>query len=106
MDATAIMNASAAGRNAMSATGIEPTGDRTKMRKAAQEFEAQFLGQMFQLAMKDAPVDEVFGGGPGERMFRDLLTNSWADETSRSGGVGIADAVMESLIRIQGELAK
>lgn len=123
MDAISIIDAHGAGRQAgfsgrMAAAragtqgSLEVTGgaqalhvdpnDRAGARKAAEAFEAQFLGQMFQLAMKDMPIDEVFGGGPGERVFRDMLTNAWAESAVKAGGVGIADSVMRTLIAAQG----
>ena len=103
MDALSLMEAHSAGRKTALTAPTAPPGDRGEMRKAAEAFEAQFLGHMFQLAMKDAPVDEVFGGGPGERMFRELLTDAWAESAVRSGGVGIADAVMRTMIQTQAE---
>lgn len=75
--------------------------DVAAAERVAKEFEAQFLGQMFQLSMQDMPVDEVFGGGPGEKMFRGMLTNEWAEKATNSGGIGIADAVMTHILRLQ-----
>lgn len=103
MDALAIKSAAASGPRMdlsaqASATGMDPTA----ARKAAEDFEAQFLGHMFQLAMKDTPVDEVFGGGAGERVFRELMVDEWAKSAARQGGAGIADAVMKTLIQAQG----
>lgn len=103
MDSGSILSASTAGRNA--AKSIEPRSlsglDVAAAARVAEEFEAQFLGQMFQMAMDEMPVDEVFGGGPGEKMFRGMLTNEWADKASKAGGVGISDAVMTHILRIQ-----
>lgn len=103
MDAQSIMNAAGAGRSGVVAPPRPTAPTDAAAREAAEEFAAQFLGQMFQLAMQDMPVDEVFGGGPGEKMFRGMLTDAWADSAVKSGGVGIADAVMRQIIQIQGE---
>lgn len=105
MDAIALKDAAASGaglRAPSLVAGRNGHIDMAATRQAANAFEAQFLGQMFQLAMKDLPVDDMFGGGAGERVFRDLLTEEWAESTVRSGGVGIADAVMRTLIEAQG----
>ena len=83
------------------ASGNAAVPNLAAVRKVAQDFEAQFLGQMFQLAMQDVPVDEVFGGGPGEKMFRGMLTDAWAKEASKAGGVGLSDAIMNEIIRMQ-----
>lgn len=101
MDGIAMMDAVSGGRTIHRPTA--PAGDVGKAREAAEAFEAQVLGQMFQLVMKDMPIDDVFGGGPGERIFRDMLTNTWAEETVRAGGIGIADAVTRTLLEAQGE---
>lgn len=101
MDGIRMMDAVAGGRTVQRPTA--PAGDVAKTREAAEAFEAQVLGQMFQLVMKDMPIDDVFGGGPGERVFRDMLTNAWAEETVRAGGVGIADSVTRTLLEAQGE---
>lgn len=100
MDVIATRDAATAGAG-LTAPHLAGRG-RSEAREAAEAFEAQFLGHMFQLAMKDLPVNDVFGGGPGERVFRDLLTDEWAKSAARNGGVGIADAVMRTLIDSQG----
>ena len=100
MDVLSRIDAAAAGRSG--ALGDLPmSGGPAAMREAAQAFEAQFLGQMFHFAMRDVPVDAVFGGGPGERVFRDMLTDAWAEETVRAGGIGVADAVLRTLVEAQ-----
>jgi len=105
MDVLSIMDAHGAGRKPAKPQ-FAAHGDEAAMRKAAEDFEAQFLAQMFQLAMKDSPVNELFGGGPGEKMFRELLTDEWAANAARSGGVGIADAVLRTLVDIQAETSQ
>ena len=101
MDILAVKNAAqAGGANALRAP-VATGGGSASARKTAEAFEAQFLGQMFQLAMRDQPVDSVFGGGAGERMFRDLLTDAWAEDTAKSGVLGISDAVMKTIIAAQ-----
>ena len=100
MDALSRIDAATASR-ARPLGDLPTTGGQSAMREAAQAFETQFLGQMFQLAMRDAPVDAVFGGGPGERVFRDMLTDAWAEETVRAGGIGVADSVMRTLMDAQ-----
>ena len=106
MDIFAIKDAAGANRPSVSPALSIPRGNGAEMRKAAEAFEAQFLGQMFQLSMRDMPVDDVFGGGPGERMFKDFLTDAWAENASKSNQVGIADAVMKTLIEAQGAAQK
>lgn len=78
------------------------TGKFEEARKAAQAFEAQFLGQMFQLVTEAMPVDPVFGGGEGEKMFRSMMTEQWAQSAAERGATGLGDSVMRELINQQG----
>jgi len=70
-------------------------------RKVAQEFEASFLttyiGQMF----SGLDTDGVFGGGYGEKVYRDMMTEQYAKSTAASGGIGIADQVYSEILRMQ-----
>lgn len=68
--------------------------------RTAREFEAVFLTEM----LKHAGVGrmtESFNGGPGEAAFTDMLTREYAREISRSGGIGLADKVMEAIRRTE-----
>ena len=71
-------------------------------RKTAQEFEAVFLGQMTQLMMESVQLGDEFSGGHGEEMFRGVMAEKLGAEMARSGGVGLAPAVMAQIIRLQG----
>jgi peptidoglycan hydrolase FlgJ len=68
----------------------------------AREFEAVFLGQMTKLMMESVDVGDQFSGGHGEEMFRGVLAEKLGQEIAQRGGVGIAPAVMEQMIKMQG----
>ena len=70
--------------------------------RTAREFEAVFLGQMTQLMMESAPADGEFSGGHGEQMFRGVLAEKLGAAIAARGGVGIAPAVMDQIIALQG----
>lgn len=74
---------------------------RTKLHKAAQDFEANFVSQMFSQMFESVPIDETFGGGRGEEMFRSLLVNEYGKQVASRGGLGIADSVYRELLRAQ-----
>lgn len=77
-------------------------GDRRQeIRKVAESFEAMFLNEMFGQMWASVPVDETFGGGHAEEVFRGVLVDEYGKLTARSGGLGIADAVERELIRMQ-----
>ncbi|MEA1014148.1 rod-binding protein [Sphingosinicella sp. LY1275] len=68
----------------------------------AREFEAVFLGQMAKIMMETVEIGDQFSGGHGEEMFRGVLAEKLGAEMARAGGVGIAPAVMEQIIKMQG----
>lgn len=74
-----------------------------QIRKSAKEFEEMFIGQMLQPMFQNLETDGMFGGGDGEQMFRSMLVDEYGKIMARSGGVGIADAVMRSMLKAQGE---
>ena len=76
--------------------------------KVAREFEAAFLGQMLQPMFTNIDAASPFGGGAAEQTFRPMLINEFANALSAKGGVGVADAVLREMVRIQmaqGEIA-
>ena len=69
--------------------------------KTAREFEAVFLGQMTQLMMESAGSDGEFSGGHGEEMFRGVLAEKMGTAIAERGGIGLAPAVMDQIIKLQ-----
>jgi peptidoglycan hydrolase FlgJ len=74
---------------------------REHIAKAAKNFEASFLaimmGQMFQ-----GVGEGEFSGGQGEAMFKSFLMDAFAQQMTRSGGVGVSDAVQREMLKLQG----
>ncbi|MBP3127957.1 chemotactic signal-response protein chel [Thalassospira sp. ER-Se-21-Dark] len=70
-------------------------------RKAGEEFESMFLGQMLSHMFAGLETNEMFGGGHGETMMRSMLVDEYAKEMSRAGGIGIADAVTREILKVQ-----
>ncbi len=86
-------------RNHPAAPASRPAADTqadAAMRKAAQSFEASFLGEM----LKYTGLNEMpsgFGGGAGEEAFGSFLTEEYARLLTEHGGIGIAERVFEIL---------
>jgi flagellar protein FlgJ len=80
--------------------------DEAALRRAAQAFEAQALGQLLKpiFATVDSPRGP-FGGGAAEEQWRPMLVDAYAGAVSRAGGLGIADAVYRELLHAQGAAA-
>lgn len=84
------------------ATNAAELAKRGEIREAAQKFETQFLSIMLQQMFEGVEMEGPFGGGPGETMFRSLMTEAMAGNMVRSGGVGIADTVQREMLKLQG----
>ena len=73
-----------------------------KTKDAAQQFESVFLTNMFEEMF--AGVEEPEGphsGGPGQKTWRSMLTEEYANTIAKSGGVGVADHVQRELLALQ-----
>lgn len=69
--------------------------------RTAEEFEAVFLGEMSKLMLESVEMGDPFSGGHAEQIFRGMLAEKLGGEIARRGGVGLAPAVMEQMIRMQ-----
>ena len=83
-------------------TSTLPKRRETAAEATARDFEAVFLGQMAKLMMESVEVGDEFSGGHGEDMFRGVLAETLGKEMAKGGGVGLAPAVLEQIIRMQG----
>lgn len=75
---------------------------RGEIRRTAEAFEASFLSIMFQQMFTGVSPEAPFGGGQGEAAFRSFLTDAFAAQTVKSGGIGVADAVAREMLKLQG----
>ena len=83
------------------APAIGKSGDLEKIRKTVEDFESFFLSQTFQTMYDTGPVNETFGGGHAEKLFRSMLTDEYGKMAAKSGGIGISDAIMRQIIEQQ-----
>lgn len=72
-----------------------------KNAETAQSFEAVFLGQMTTMMMETVQQDGDFHGGSGEEMFRGILAEKLGTEMAKRGGIGLAPAVLDQIIKLQ-----
>ncbi len=84
-----------------SSNAQKTTQNVAEAREAAESFEAHFLANFVDSMFSGMETDGPFGGGHGETVFRSLLNQEYAGAMSRSGGVGIADAVFKEILKIQ-----
>ena len=88
----------------VAAVAAPPAGGDTprvdSMRHAAQEFEAIFLAQVLGTMTQGLGGDDLRGDGQGDP-FREMLNDEVAKLISRSGGIGVADAVLREMLKAQ-----
>jgi Rod binding domain-containing protein len=75
---------------------------RGKIHDTARSFEAAFLSSMLQEMFEGTEASAPFGGGPGETMFRSVLTEAMAKQVVKAGGVGVAASVEREMLKLQG----
>jgi Rod binding domain-containing protein len=73
-----------------------------RARKSAQEFEAMAIGQFLAPMFNTVdPSKSLFGGGDGEATWRPMLTEEIAKQITAAGGIGIANSVLQEMLRAQ-----
>ena len=70
------------------------------LRRAAEEFEGVFLAQVLGQLTTGLGAPGVSGGGRDDP-FASMLRDEYAKVVSRSGGVGVADAVLREMLKMQ-----
>ncbi|WP_298853595.1 rod-binding protein [uncultured Ruegeria sp.] len=70
---------------------------QTRLKDAAIELEAAFLSEMLKSA-GFGKTRQSFGGGAGEDQFSSLLVQHQAQQLARSGGVGLSEILLKSLM--------
>lgn len=88
------------------ARGQRPTSfgtgmNETKARKAAEEFEAFFLTQIFEVMTSSIQPDKTFGGGQAETTWRSFLNDQYGRQMAKGRGLGIADMVYDQILKLQ-----
>jgi Rod binding domain-containing protein len=95
------LDAVAAGAAAKT-VGTRPMPSRNdRLRAQAQDFEVQFVNSMFQQMYAGLEGDGPFGNSTGVGPWRSFLTEEYAKNFVKRGGVGIADSVYKSLLSMQ-----
>jgi Rod binding domain-containing protein len=77
------------------------TPAQSKAMAAARDFEAVFLNSMFQSMETDVNGDGPFGGSGAAGVWRSMLTDQYARNLAKSGGIGIAQQVYRGLLAQQ-----
>jgi peptidoglycan hydrolase FlgJ len=84
-----------------SAPGPGKPANLETLRGVAQEFEAVFLAQVLARINQGLGVGADTGETVDQGIFHDMFNDEVAKLISRSGGVGVADAVLKEMLKVQ-----
>ena len=73
-----------------------------KAKSASGEFESMFLNSMFEQMNTNVDGEGPFGGSGALKVWRSLLTDQYAKQFAKTGGIGIATHVYNALLKQQG----
>jgi Rod binding domain-containing protein len=71
------------------------------IQKSATDFEAVFATQMLTHMYEGMQVDQTFGGGRGEEMFRTVLLDQYGKQMAQNDSLGIVKQVSAQMLKIQ-----
>jgi peptidoglycan hydrolase FlgJ len=97
------MNAAVVNHGLAAPAPTSPGGDAPRadaLRHAAQEFEAIFIAQVLGAMTQGVGGDDLLGDGKDD-VFQAMLNEEIAKLISRSGGIGVADAVLREMLKTQ-----
>lgn len=85
------------------ATSVAAVSDaaRARIRKTAEDFEVSFMSQMLKPMFEGLSTEAPFGGGEAEATWRGFLIDAMAKKVVQAGGVGVTDAVMSEMLKMQ-----
>jgi Rod binding domain-containing protein len=75
---------------------------KSKSKSAAQNFESMFLSNMFQQMFTNIDGDGPFGGSGALKIWRSFMTDQYAKSFAKTGGIGVAGMVYDTLLKQQG----
>lgn len=76
--------------------------DRAKLEKAAQDFEAIFMGIMLKTMRDSVQKGGFMDGGNAEEIYRGMLDQEYAKLMSTTDGMGLAKLIERQLARAAG----
>lgn len=77
-------------------------GTDAQLRKAAQDFEATALSELFKPMFETVDMsNSLFGGGEAESSWRPIMVQEMCKSIAAKGGLGLAAPVYQQLLRMQ-----
>jgi peptidoglycan hydrolase FlgJ len=75
--------------------------DPEKLRETAQQFEAIFIQQMYKEMRNTIPDDGLIPKGNADDVYNQFQDLEAAKITAQQGGIGLADLMMQQLMKNQ-----
>lgn len=89
--------------------GLRLTERTEALRLKSQELEAAFLAEMLSFAGLGSSTSETgngFDGGIGEEQFSSFLRQEQAKLMVQKGGIGLAEQIFQSLIKVHDDQSR
>lgn len=80
---------------------VKKSDDQEKIAQAAEDFEAFFITRTMESMFEGISTDGMFGGGHAEKIYRSMLFNEYGKVMAKTGGIGVKDEVMRSILQMQ-----
>ena len=77
---------------------VKNFSEETKLREAANDFEAIFVQQMLKTMRKTSLESNFIQKSEGEKYFRSMLDEHYAQLTAKSGSLGLGEIIYKQLI--------
>lgn len=74
--------------------------EQAAAKKVAREFESLFVGMMLKSMRETVGKDKLTGGGSAEENYRVLLDQEYSQRIAESGGIGLARAIEQQILKI------
>ena len=85
-----------------SGNGMSSPAQLGHLKAQAQELEGIFLNTLMKQMFSSLHTESsAMGGGFAEDTWRDMQAEQMADAVSRAGGVGLADAILGDMLKLQ-----
>ena len=82
---------------------LSEISDETKLRNAANDFEAIFIQQMLKTMRETSLESNLIPKSEGEKYFRSMLDEHYAQLTAKSGSLGLGEMIYKQLMFNKGK---
>lgn len=84
------------------ANALDPA--KAKAKKQADDFESMFLEQMTQHMFTNMGTEGPLGdNGTGGDVWRSQLTQQYAKQVQKAGGIGVSDQILREMLSLQAQ---